>query len=92
MVARKGTILAIVEVKSRRDLGNALAALAPRQQARLARAALAFQSHRRDCAGLILRFDVIAVGAGGTSSRPGMARIGQLWPQHIKQAWRPQPD
>jgi len=99
VVARKGAILAIVEVKSRLDLSNALAALGPRQQARLTRAALAFQSQRHDCAGLMLRFDVIAVGAGRVPPHLGVTRPGvtwdgwrQLWPQHIKQAWHPQPD
>lgn len=76
IAARKGDILAIVEVKSRAGLVGALYALGSRQQARLVRAALAFQLQRADCASLTLRFDVIAIAAGG-------------WPKHIREAWRP---
>jgi len=76
IVARRGRILAIVEVKQRPDLMTALQAISPRQQARLARAALGFQARRRDCAGLNLRFDVITLGSG-------------FWPRHLKDAWRP---
>jgi putative endonuclease len=79
IVARRGGILAIVEVKSRGDLATALEAIAPRQQARLVRAALAFQARRRDVAGLTLRFDVVALGRG-------------MWPRHIREAWRPAGD
>ncbi|HEX9447122.1 MAG TPA: YraN family protein [Dongiaceae bacterium] len=80
IVARRGTILVIVEVKRRGELATALQAIAPRQQARLVRAALAFQARRQDTAGLTLRFDVIALG------RPG------FWPRHIREAWRPASD
>ena len=76
IAARKGRILAIVEVKSRSGLVGALYALGNRQQTRLVRAALAFQLQRPDCAGLTLRFDVISIAAGG-------------WPKHIREAWRP---
>jgi putative endonuclease len=79
IVARRGKILAIVEVKYRPDVTRALEAISPRQQARLVRAALAFQARRPDCAGLTLRFDVIAVGQG-------------RWPRHLKEAWRPASD
>ena len=76
IVARRGRILAIVEVKRRAERAVALTAISPRQQQRLARAALAFQTRRADCAGLNLRFDVITLGPG-------------LWPSHLKDAWRP---
>lgn len=76
IVARRGRVLAIVEVKRRADRATALAAISPRQQQRLAKAALAFQTRRADCAGLDLRFDVITLGPG-------------LWPRHLKDAWRP---
>jgi putative endonuclease len=84
IIARKGTVLAIVEVKSRVELSGALAALSVRQQSRLVRAALAFQARRRDCLGLQLRFDVIAIGGRGVRRH--------IWPQHIRQAWRPTAD
>jgi putative endonuclease len=79
IVARRGKILAIVEVKRRPDLTRALEAVSPRQRARLVRAALAFQAGHRDCAALSLRFDVIVLGQG-------------RWPRHLKEAWRPGSD
>ncbi|MEQ9683312.1 MAG: YraN family protein, partial [Rhodospirillales bacterium] len=53
-------------------------ALAPRQQARIARAAEAFVGTRPDLAGLDWRFDLI-VAAGGWRLK------------HLKDAWRPGP-
>jgi putative endonuclease len=76
IIARRGQLLVIVEVKRRPERALALAAISPRQQERLARAALAFQARRTDCAGLGLRFDIITLGPG-------------LWPHHLKDAWRP---
>lgn len=85
IIARRGRILAIVEVKRRADLTAALQAISPRQQQRLARAALAFQARRQDCAGLLLRFDVVTLGPSSPASR----WITGLWPRHLKDAWRP---
>jgi len=76
IIARRGRILAIVEVKRRAERALALAAISPRQQLRLARAALAFQARNADCAALHLRFDVVTLGPG-------------WWPHHLKDAWRP---
>jgi putative endonuclease len=76
IVARRGDVLVIIEVKSRADLTQALGSISPRQRARLTRAALSFQAGRTDCARLTLRFDVMAFGQG-------------RWPQHVKEAWRP---
>jgi len=76
IVARRGDVLAIIEVKRRADLARALESVSPRQRARLMRAALSFQAGRSECARLTLRFDVIAFGHGH-------------WPRHVKEAWRP---
>jgi putative endonuclease len=61
IIARRGAVLAIVEVKSRDDLSVAATALSPRQRRRIARAAEAFLGTRPDLAGLDLRFDVMLV-------------------------------
>jgi len=61
IIARRGRVLAIVEVKSRGDIGVAAAALAPRQRRRITRAAEAFLGTRPDLAGLDLRFDLMLV-------------------------------
>jgi putative endonuclease len=75
IIARRGRVLAIVEVKSRGDLGVAATALAPRQRRRIARAAEAFLAARPDLAGLDLRFDLMLVAR---------RRLPRHWPG----AWR----
>src|SRR5690349_13724174 len=75
ILARRGGVLAIIEVKSRGDLASAAGALLPRQQRRIARAASAFLATRPDLAELALRFDVMLV----TPLRP---------PRHLADAWR----
>ena len=81
IVARRGGVLAVVEVKARSSPALAVEALTARQRARLERAALAFlatgaagiapQSH------FSLRFDVMAVSPW-------------RWPRHLPDAWRPE--
>ncbi len=76
ILARRGGILAVVEVKSRGDLDSAAASVLPRQRRRIARAASAFLLARPDLAGLGLRFDVMLVAP---------LRL----PRHLSDAWRP---
>ena len=75
LIARRGRLLAFVEVKARTDLDQALVALGPRQRQRTARAAELFLLQHPGCAGCTLRFDLIAV---------------QPWrlPRHLIDAWR----
>jgi putative endonuclease len=75
IVARRGRVLAIVEVKSRAAVAVAANALAPRQRRRIARAAEALLLSRPDLAGLDIRFDVMLVMPG---------RL----PRHWRDAWR----
>jgi putative endonuclease len=75
ILARRGPVLAIVEVKSRGDLGSAADAVLPRQRRRIARATSAFLVARPDLAGLAPRFDVMLVAP----FRP---------PRHLADAWR----
>ena len=75
IVARRGGVLAIVEVKSRGDLDTAAASLLPRQRRRIARAATAFLLAHPELAELTLRFDVMLVAP----LRP---------PRHLGNAWR----
>jgi putative endonuclease len=75
IVARRRGVLAIVEVKARRDLDSAASSLLPRQRRRIARAAAAFLSARPDLAALALRFDVMLVAP---------LRL----PRHLVNAWR----
>ena len=61
IVARRGRVVAVIEVKARADYAAAAEAVTPRQQARIARAALQFLATRPALAGLDLRFDVMMV-------------------------------
>lgn len=70
ILARRGSVLAAIEVKRRADTevgaadATALLAISPRQQARVARAAQAFAARRADCRDLTLRLDAITVMPG----------------------------
>lgn len=76
IVARRGRIVAFVEVKARPDLTAGLLALQPRQRQRLQRAATLFLGRQpRYAQGHDLRFDLIIV-------RPWR------WPVHIADAWQ----
>jgi putative endonuclease len=75
ILARRGKVLAVIEVKSRGEIAAAAAALAPRQRRRIARAAEAFLLSRPDLAGLDMRFDLMLVAP----LRP---------PRHWRGAWR----
>jgi len=75
ILARRGGVLAIIEVKTRSDLAAAAAAVLPRQRRRIARAASAFLLARPDLAKLAPRFDVMLVAP----LRP---------PRHLRDAWR----
>ena len=75
ILARRGRVLAIIEVKLRRDLASAAESVLPRQRRRIARATSAFLMTRPDLAALTLRFDVMLVAP----QRP---------PRHLAGAWR----
>lgn len=75
LVARRGRVLAFIEVKARPDRDQALAAVTPRQRARVRRAAELFVAHRPRLAGCDFRFDVMLVTPG---------RL----PAHVIDAWR----
>jgi putative endonuclease len=77
IAARRGRVLAVIEVKARPDVGTAGAALTRRQQRRIINAALRLMQTRPDLAGLDLRFDAMLV-------RPWR------WPVHLADAWRPE--
>jgi putative endonuclease len=75
ILARRGNVLAVIEVKSRREISAAASALPPRQRRRIARAAEAFLSSRPDLGRLDLRFDLMLVAR---------LRLPHHWPG----AWR----
>ena len=59
LVARRGRVLAMVEVKARADQDSAAEALQARQRHRIERAALAFLQRHPEFAALSLRFDMM---------------------------------
>jgi putative endonuclease len=61
IIARRGRVLAVIEVKSRTQVEDAAAALTRRQRRRIARAAEALLQARPDFGTLDLRFDVMLV-------------------------------
>jgi len=75
IVARRGSVVAFVEVKARPSADAALESLTPRQRRRIARAALAFLQARPGLEMLVLRFDLVLVTP---------------WrlPRHLEDAWR----
>ena len=76
LIARRGPVLAMVEVKARGNLVTASEALGTRQRARIVRAAEAFLQQRPHLANLSIRFDVMLIVPGRR-------------PRHLLDAWRP---
>jgi putative endonuclease len=75
LVAQKGGVVVVVEVKRRTDLATALDAVTWRQRERLLRAAQSLTAKRPGLAGAAIRLDLIALAPG-------------RWPRHIPDAWR----
>ena len=75
LVARRGAVLAFVEVKARTSLGAAGMAITPRQQSRIIRAAGVFLQQNPGLSHLAPRFDALLLCPGH-------------WPRHETDAWR----
>lgn len=75
IVARRGGLVAFIEVKARDDLDSAAESVTARQRRRIRRAAEAFLSRHPRLAPLDMRFDVMLVSRG---------RL----PRHVIDAWR----
>jgi putative endonuclease len=75
IVARRGDTVAIVEVKARPTLEQAMEAVGPAARARIESAADSWLRRQPDHARLSLRFDIIAV-------------LPRRWPIHVTDAWR----
>jgi len=75
IIARRGSTVAAIEVKTRDSMGDALDAVTPRQRRRVARAFEHFLAGRPDLAALTLRFDVMLV-------------VPRHLPRHVADAWR----
>lgn len=74
LLAQKGRVLAVVEVKLRGSIETALEAVTWRQRQRLRRAAAAFAARRAALQDAAIRLDLLALAPG-------------RWPCHIRDAW-----
>ncbi len=74
LLARKGAVLAVVEVKLRGSRELALEAVGARQRQRLRRAGESYAAQRPDLRGAAIRLNLIALAPG-------------RWPCHIPDAW-----
>jgi putative endonuclease len=74
LLARRGDVLAVVEVKRRRTLEEALGAVTAAQRSRLRRAGETFAARRADLRGLAVRLDLLALGS-------------RALPRHVPDAW-----
>ena len=75
IVAKRGGVIAFVEVKARANLDHAALALSHRQRERLLRGAEAYLAARPRLAHLSPRFDAVLAAPGH-------------WPRHVIDAWR----
>ena len=75
LLAKKGDILAVVEVKSRANIEAALEAVTFDQRERLRRAGVTLAARRRGLANCAVRLDLLALAPG---------RL----PRHIPDAWK----
>jgi putative endonuclease len=74
LAVQRGSVLAIVEVKRRRTLEEALLAVTPAQRERLRRAGLALMARGGRNRPAVVRLDLVALAPG-------------RWPRHIADAW-----
>lgn len=75
IIARRGDLVAVVEVKARPTLIEAMESVGPHAQRRIEAAADIWLSRQKDFSRLSVRFDIVAVLPGH-------------WPVHVKDAWR----
>ena len=75
LLAQRGRVLAVVEVKQRASLEAALEAVTQTQRERLRRAGRAIAARRPSLQNLAVRLDLIALAPG-------------RWPMHSPDAWK----
>ena len=77
LIARRGKLIAFIEVKARNSRADAAESISPHQRRRIAAAAAAFLARRPDLAGCDMRFDAVLVAP-------------RRMPLHLADAWRPE--
>ena len=79
LIARRGNVLAFIEVKARPTLALARASIAARQRRAITAAATAWCARRRWADATVWRYDAVLIAPW-------------RWPRHIRDAWRPDQD
>lgn len=79
LIARRGDVLAFIEVKWRKGMVEAPDVLRTTQMSRIVRAATSWTSRRAWTQHFAWRYDLILV-------------TGWRWPKHLRDAWRPEVD
>jgi putative endonuclease len=74
LIARRGDLVAMIEVKTRASLMEAMDAVTPSAQRRIMGSADLWLSRQKDAATLSIRFDIIAV-------------LPWRWPIHVERAF-----
>ena len=74
IIARKGDLVAMVEVKARKSISDALDSVTHTAQRRIINAGDTWLAQQHDYAKLSIRYDIIAV-------------VPRKWPHHAKGAW-----
>jgi len=74
IIAQKGDLVAMVEVKARKGIAEALDAVTHTAQRRIINAGDTWLAQQHDYAKLSIRYDIIAV-------------VPRKWPYHAKGAW-----
>ena len=74
IIARKGDLVTMVEVKARQNLMQAVDAVTHSAQQRIINAGDTWLAKQKDFAKLSIRYDIIAI-------------VPRKWPYHIKGAW-----
>ena len=80
LIARRGDLVALIEVKARRTMPEAVDAVSATAWRRIERAGDDWLARQRDAVRLSLRYDIVAVP---TPLRPWR------WPVRIEGAWEP---
>lgn len=75
LIMRRGRTLVFVEVKYRPTLTQAIQAITPENQMRVARASAAFLARRKRYQGYMVRYDAVLMAP-------------KRFPRHLKNAWR----
>ena len=77
LIARRGPIIAFIEVKARPRLDDALGAVSHRARRRIERAAEMFVAHRPRLADCAMRYDILAVAPWRMRHLRGAWRFGE---------------